>query len=278
MKISAMNTLDAILQCGLRRFDGGAAVSSPAQPLLLLADGARYDIAVGSGVDVQLAVVHSAKGRTTLNIEVGEGASLTICDIYSAESDAETVVVQQAGSRCRITTVITASAKASYVMNLDGAQADSRLDAVYIASGSERCEIETVVRHNVADCRSDSTVKGVAGGSARGVFSGLVYVAPDAQHTDARQTSRNLLLGDTARIETRPQLEIYADDVKCSHGATVGQADDEAIFYMRQRGFSLAQARAALVEGFVARTVTDSGIEPIGDILLDAVKTKLESL
>lgn len=77
--------------------------------------------------------------------------------------------------------------------------------------------------HNVADCRSNSYIKGAAGGQAVGEFCGLVYVAPDAQRTDARQQSRNILLSETARITTQPQLEIYADDVKCSHGATVGR-------------------------------------------------------
>ena len=98
------------------------------------------------------------------------------------------------------------------------------------------------VSHNVGLCTSNSLVKGVAGGSASCEFNGLVYVAQDAQNTDARQTSRNIVLGDEARIVTKPQLEIYADDVKCSHGATVGQLDDDAILYMRQRGLSEAQA------------------------------------
>ena len=111
-----------------------------------------------------------------------------------------------------------------------------------------------------------------------GEFRGLVYVAPDAQRTAARQTSRNVVLGDEARITTRPQLEIYADDVKCSHGATVGQMDEDALLYMRQRGLSEAQARALLMEGFVADVVRRCGVEQLHEVLMRGVGEKLERM
>ena len=91
----------------------------------------------------------------------------------------------------------------------------------FLAAGQEHCVVRLRTNHNVPDCRSNSYIKGVAGGTAVGEFCGLVYVAPDAQRTDAQQQNRNILLSETARITTQPQLEIYADDVKCSHGATV---------------------------------------------------------
>ena len=116
----------------------------------------------------------------------------------------------------------------------------------------------------------------MADDEAVGEFSGLVYVAPDAQRTDARQQSRNVLLSEKARIETMPQLEIYADDVKCSHGATVGQMDSEAILYMRQRGLSEAQARALQIEGFVGDIVRRCGVEPLGEALMRLAAAKLE--
>ena len=132
--------------------------------------------------------------------------------------------------------------------------------------------------HNAADCRSDSYVKGVAGGQAVGEFCGLVYVAPGAQRTDARQQSRNILLSETARITTQPQLEIYADDVKCSHGATVGQMDADAVLYMRQRGLSEAQARRLQIEGFVGDVVTRCGIEPLCGAVMELASAKMEKL
>ena len=106
----------------------------------------------------------------------------------------------------------------------------------------------------------------------------MVYVAPDAQRTDARQQSRNILLSETARITTQPQLEIYADDVKCSHGATVGQMDAEAILYMRQRGLSEAQARRLQIEGFVGDVVVRCGIEPLCGAILELASAKMEKL
>ena len=111
-----------------------------------------------------------------------------------------------------------------------------------------------------------------------GEFCGMVYVAPDAQRTDARQQSRNILLSRTARITTQPQLEIYADDVKCSHGATVGQMDSEAVLYMRQRGLSEVQARRLQIEGFVGDVVRRCGVEPLCETMMEAVRAKMEKL
>ena len=148
----------------------------------------------------------------------------------------------------------------------------------FLAAGQEHCVVRLRTNHNVPDCRSNSYIKGVAGGTAVGEFCGLVYVAPDAQRTDAQQQSRNVLLSDTARITTMPQLEIYADDVKCSHGATVGQMDADAILYMRQRGLSEAQARRLQIEGFVGDIVRRCGVEPLGEAVLELAAEKLEKL
>ena len=125
--------------------------------------------------------------------------------------------------------------------------------------------------HNVPDRRSDSAVKGVAGGTAVGSFAGWSMWLPGAQRTDARQQNRNILLSREARITTQPQLEIYADDVKCSHGATVGQMDAEAILYMRQRGLSEADARRLQIEGFVGDVVRRCGIEPLCEAVMEMV-------
>ena len=128
-----------------------------------------------------------------------------------------------------------------------------------------------------ADCRSHTQIKGVATGKSHGSFAGLVYVAPDAQRTDSVQSSRNITVGE-ARIETMPQLEIYADDVKCSHGATVGQMNDDAILYMRQRGLSLADAKRLQIEGFVDDVVLHSVVEGSEAILAELLAEKLTKL
>ena len=163
-------------------------------------------------------------------------------------------------------------------MRIEAAAGASGRIGVFLAGGEEHCVVKLRTNHNVPDCRSNSYIKGVAGGSARGEFCGLVYVAPDAQHTDAQQQNRNILLSETAHIATQPQLEIYADDVKCSHGATVGQMDSEAVLYMRQRGLSEVQARRLQIEGFVGDVVRRCGVEPLCETMMEAVRAKMEKL
>jgi len=170
------------------------------------------------------------------------------------------------------------SANVSYRIDLDGAFARSELDGLFLAADKEHCEVGVRVSHNVPDCSSRSLVKGVAGGEATGAFQGLVYVAPGAQRTDAQQTSRNVELSTGARIVAKPQLEIYADDVKCTHGATVGQMDDEAILYMRQRGLSEQQARRLQMEGFVAAIAAHCAVEPLCEELYRRIVAKLERM
>ena len=170
------------------------------------------------------------------------------------------------------------SANASYRIDLDGADAENELGGGFLAAGNEHCVVKLRTGHNVADCRSNSYIKGVAGGQAVGEFCGMVYVAPDAQRTDARQQRRWLPWRRPAGTPPQPQLEIYADDVKCSHGATVGQMDAEAILYMRQRGLSEAQARRLQIEGFVGDVVTRCGIEPLCGAILERAAAKIETL
>lgn len=138
-----------------------------------------------------------------------------------------------------------------YASDLKWPGAETKYSFLYLCGANERVDVDIAVKHNAPDCRSDVLVKGIAGGNAVGSFKGLVYVAPDAQRTEAYQQSRNILLCDGAQILTSPQLEIYADDVRCSHGATVGQQDGDEVYYMRQRGISEEQARSLQMTGFM---------------------------
>ena len=145
---------------------------------------------------------------------------------------------------------------------------------------------QTDIRTGPVDIRAQIPVTGdqrgtvykAAAGNAVGSFAGMVYIAQDAQRTDAQQQSRNLLLNDTARIFAQPQLEIYADDVKCSHGATVGQLDDEAIYYMRQRGLSEKQARRLQIEGFAYDVVQHCGCQHMCRHISELTAAKLEKM
>ena len=124
------------------------------------------------------------------------------------------------------------------------------LNGLYQANGEQVVDNHTFIDHAYPHCASHELYKGILDGKARGVFNGKIYVRQDAQKTDAKQTNKTLLLSDDATINTKPQLEIYADDVKCTHGATVGQLDAESIFYLRSRGVGLAEARSLLTYAF----------------------------
>ena len=120
-----------------------------------------------------------------------------------------------------------------------------------------------MVDHAQPRCESHEFYHGVLSGRARGVFNGKIFVRQDAQKTNAKQTNRNLLLSDEAVVDTKPQLEIFADDVKCTHGATVGQMDEEAIFYLRSRGIGLEHARRIMIRAFASDVVDRIPLEPV---------------
>lgn len=241
-------------------------------------DPRRLRVEVAVGAAVRLVVLHTRVGMSQLDIVAGEGAWIELTELFVAEAFAELTITQAAHSTCRTTLVQFSSANIACRIDLEGPQAENTLGGVFLAGDAEHCEVHLQTNHHAPDCRSNSSVRGVAGGTALGEFVGKVYVAPDAQHTDARQQSRNILLGEGARIRTEPQLEIYADDVKCTHGATVGQVDTEAILYMRQRGLSEVQARRLQIEGFVGEVVRGCGIEPLCDALMQAVADKMERM
>lgn len=137
-----------------------------------------------------------------------------------------------------------------------GENANCIFNGVYLASGKQHIDNHLALHHAMPHCQSKQLYKGVLDERAHGVFHGKVYVAPQAQKTDAAQHNANLILSDTAEIDTQPQLEIYADDVKCSHGATVGQLDEDALFYLQSRGLNSVSARQLLIYGFVAEMLT----------------------
>lgn len=272
--------MDAILKAlaNYRRVSGEWRVGGEEPVPRYAVDPERLPVAVAAGGSAKLVVVHTCPGTAALDIALGEDARLEMTEVFLAEAFAEVRVEQGARSSCRITTLQIGSANASYRLELAGPDAENTLNGLFLAADGEHCVVKLRTEHNVPDCRSNSYVKGVAAGEGVGEFCGLVYVAPDAQRTDARQQSRNILLSPSARITTRPQLEIYADDVKCSHGATVGQMDSEAILYMRQRGLSEAQARRLQLEGFAGDVVRHCGIESFCEVVMERVVAKLETL
>jgi Fe-S cluster assembly protein SufD len=146
---------------------------------------------------------------------------------------------------------------------LDGEGAECTLNGLYLADGDRLVDNHTVIDHAKAHCPSHEIYKGILGGKARAVFNGKIVVRQDAQKTDAKQTNRALLLSDNASINTKPQLEIFADDVKCTHGAAIGQIDEDAIFYLRARGLTYFEARDMLIHAFAGDILDRVKVEPL---------------
>lgn len=231
---------------------GGSGMCFP-RLLVILEEGARADIVIS----------HQQHGGGTVVANfvrecfVAEGATMNLSEVTQMNAESVLIsgdyVTQNADSRANMMNVWLrgGATRVNAVTDLCGAHCESNLYGLWFGTGRERTDVNMRVNHMAADCNSFELVKGVMSGESVGAFTGMVYVARDAQRTVALQQSRNLLMSEEARVYTEPQLEIYADDVKCSHGATVGQMDTEAVFYMRQRGLSEEDARRLQMFGFV---------------------------
>ena len=168
-------------------------------------------------------------------------------------------------STCTLHAINTGAALArnDVVASLNGEGIECTLSGLYLADGQRLVDNHTTIDHVQPHCTSREIYKGILADRARGVFNGKIVVRPDAQQTDAKQTNRALLLSEDAQIHTKPQLEIFANDVKCTHGAAVGQLDDDALFYLRSRGLSAADARQLLIHAFAADVLARLPIVPV---------------
>lgn len=160
-------------------------------------------------------------------------------------------ITQEAGSHVRLHVVDLAGCDSHIRIDQTGTGCETEIYGLCYLSTSSSSSLHTHVRHLVGGGKSTQLVKFALGGESKGAFFGELYIAPDAQQTEALQTNRNLLLSDKAEMRTRPQLEIYADDVKASHGASTGQLDESSLFYMQQRGISPEVGRQLLIEAFL---------------------------
>ena len=176
--------------------------------------------------------------------------------IINQESDSQllqNLVVGRDASETVIVVVMPGvSVDLKFDVELVGEGAEANLYGAYICAGQEKVKIAVDMHHKVPHCNSRQLFKGIAGGNSRVDFYGKIIVAKDAQRTEAYQENHNLLLSDGAKVDTKPQLEIYADDVKCSHGATIGRLNEEEQLYMRSRGITLEDAKVLQMISFVA--------------------------
>lgn len=211
-----------------------------------------------------------------VEVYVGENATFDLYELEETHTGTVRIsnmyVEQAASSNVLLNgmTLTNGTTRNTTTVKLMGERAELDLCGMVIADKNQHVDNYTIIDHLVPNCNSRELYKYVLDDQATGAFAGLVLVRPDAQHTHSQQTNRNLCATREARMYTQPQLEIYADDVKCSHGATVGQLDEAALFYMRQRGISLKEARLLLMFAFVN--------EVVDMIRLDALKDRLHLL
>jgi Fe-S cluster assembly protein SufD len=159
--------------------------------------------------------------------------------------------------------------------HLAGEGAECTLDGLYVAEGDALVDTHTTIDHAMPHCPSHELYKGILAGKARAVFNGKIIVRQDAQKTNAKQTNKALLLSDDAQVNTKPQLEIFADDVKCTHGAAIGQLDEDALFYMQARGISLDDARNLMIHAFAGEVLDGVKEEVVRERAMRLLEEKL---
>lgn len=243
-----------------------------AHNLIILEEGAKAQLLV---CDHTVDDVRFVSNRVT-EVFVGENA---IYEHYKLENthvkttNLSTLLIEQKNSSNVLTNVMTLHngvTRNNIEIDLNGRNCETELCGMVIGDKKQNVDNFTSVLHNQPDCHSQELFKYVLDDLAKGAFTGKLYVAKDAQKTAAYQTNRNILLNRTAKMRTKPQLEIYADDVKCSHGATIGQLDEKALFYMRSRGIPVDEARLLLMFAFTA--------DVIENIRIDALKDRMKML
>ena len=241
----------------------------------------RHRITLGQGARLTLLDISAGAGtyldNPVIEIVLQPNASLTHLRLQDAAPGAFSIATLYAdlaaGSAYHALSlgIGAALARAEAHVALSGANATFTLEAAQALSGRQHGDITTVVAHDAPNGRSRQTIRNVLGQAARGVFQGRIDVARAAQKTDGYQMNHALLLSPDAEIDSKPELRINADDVKCSHGATVGELDPNQIFYLRSRGLNEAEARAMLISGFLAEplaTIENQAVRGIFDAAL----------
>ena len=247
----------------------------------------RTILAVAQGARAQFVESFAALGdgasftNTVTEVTVGENAWVEHSRIQRESESAYhvglTEIAQARDSHYRSFTLSMGGALARHDLRarLDDENVECLLYGLYLGRGDQLVDNHTVIRHEHPNCRSWEVYKGILDDRSHAVFNGKVFVTPEAQKTDAKQTNRNLLLSDTARVDTKPQLEIFADDVKCTHGATVGRLDEIAFFYMQSRGIPRDVAQQLLIYAFAAEVVTEVASLPVREALDRLVHQRL---
>jgi Fe-S cluster assembly protein SufD len=252
--------------------DGGGALAARPRTLIVAGEASQARVvesfvALGAGTD-------GAGGGVYLSSPVTElvAAPGAVVDHYKVQKESRRAfhlaafqVFQERAANVSSHSISIGGAIARNDLGavIAGEGGECTLNGLYLGTGDQVIDNHMRVDHDAPHCSSHELYKGVLDGKARAVFSGLIHVHPGAQKTDAKQTNRNLLLSDQALAASNPQLEIFADDVRCTHGSTVGQLDEEAIFYLRSRGIGAAAAKSLLTYAFASDVVRRIAVEPV---------------
>ena len=224
---------------------------------------------------------HSTFINTLTEIYVGENAGIELYKLQNLNDETSllnnTFLYQEKNSRTKISVVTLNGGKIRNEIHVDlrGEGAETDLNGIYLMDKKQHVDNQVFVRHSVPNCYSSELFKGVLDNESTGVFNGYIYVARDAQKTNAFQRNNNILMTARAQIDTQPFLEIYADDVKCSHGATVGQLDEDAMFYLMQRGISRKDAKMLLMYAFTSEVTSKITIDVLRISIEDMIKKRL---
>ncbi|HVF47016.1 MAG TPA: Fe-S cluster assembly protein SufD [Pyrinomonadaceae bacterium] len=222
--------------------------------------------------------------NTAIQIVVEDNANLTHYRVQRESAEAfhvgMTEVALHAGSRYDSTNINLGGAISRHDIDLKfkAEGGEVWVDGLYMLNGSQHSDTHSIIDHTVPNCTSHQNYKGVLNDRSRGVFNGKVFVRENAHGTDAQQSNKNLLLSNDARVDTKPQLEIFNDDVKCAHGATVGQLAEEELFYLLTRGLPKSLARNLLTYGFAEEIINKIAIESIKSSLDAAVLNRLNTV
>jgi len=260
----------------------GVVVERPIHLLFISTDNSNPTVSYPRNLiiaqrDTQATIIESYVGlndgvyltNAVTEVSVAENAIVDHCKLQQESGDgyhvATTQVRQQRASRFSSHYFSLGGQLVRNEVNvtLDDEGCECTLKGLYIAAGHQHMDNRTRIDHAKPHCNSHELYKGILDERAKGVFNGKIYVHPDAQKTDAKQSNQVLILSDDAVIDTKPQLEIYADDVKCTHGATVGQIDETALYYLRSRGISEDLARSLLVYAFANEIASALPLEAV---------------
>lgn len=258
-------------------FDANARLMAVRRLLIVLEDDAQAKV---------LVCDHTKGDRQYMNLETVEiivGRNAQLDYYHMEESGMETSrlsqlwVRQHEGSNVLIDgiTLTNGYTRNDYQIDVDGPNCDTQLLGMAIASGNQHIDNHTLINHNAPRCQSNEMFKYVLNDTSVGAFAGKILVMPNCPKIDAYQGNRNIVASPTARMHTKPQLEIYTDDVKCSHGSTVGQLDQEALFYMQTRGISLPVAQKLLMQAFMSDVIDGVRLDTLRDRLRHLVEMRL---